>query len=372
MPSMHMHAMRVHTLSTQRPSCATPTPRAGRRGHRTRQSGGAIRTLLLILLLAAGALLGAGAWWLQQPLPLRGESIELAIEPGQTPREIARGWVAAGIDTPDWLLYQWFRFSGDARLIRAGNYEASVGATPRDLLRMMVQGDERLSVVRLIEGWTFRQFRSELSRSEGLKPATQGMSEQAIMAAIGSPGLPAEGQFFPDTYAYAKGSTDLAVLKRAHHAMQRQLDAAWQQRQPGSNLTTPQQALILASIVEKETGRPADRTMIASVFHNRLRIGMPLQTDPTVIYGLGDAFDGNLRRSHLQEDTPFNTYTRRGLPPTPIAMPGKASLMAAVQPASSRALYFVARGDGTSAFSENLNDHNRAVDQYQRRPRKNP
>lgn len=331
-----------------------------------------IRTLLLALLLLAGAALGAGAWWLQQPLPLRGDSAELAIEPGQTPREIARNWVAAGVDAPDWLLYQWFRLSGDARLIRAGNYEASTGTTPRDLLRMMVQGDERLSVVRLIEGWTFRHFLTELAQAEGLKPASQGMSEQAIMAAIGSPGLPAEGQFFPDTYAYAKGSTDLAVLKRAHHAMQRQLDAAWQQRQPGSNLTTPQQALILASIVEKETGRPSDRAMIASVFHNRLRIGMPLQTDPTVIYGLGEAFDGNLRRSHLQDDTPFNTYTRRGLPPTPIAMPGKASLMAAVQPASSRALYFVARGDGTSAFSENLNDHNRAVDQYQRRPRKSP
>lgn len=358
MPSMHMLATRVHNPSRLRPSAS--------------QAGGVIRTLLLALLLLAGAALGAGAWWLQQPLPLRGESAELAIEPGQTPREIARNWVAAGVDAPDWLLYQWFRFSGDARLIRAGNYEAGTGTTPRDLLRMMVQGDERLSVVRLIEGWTFRHFLTELAQAEGLKPASQGMSEQAIMAAIGSPGVPAEGQFFPDTYAYAKGSTDLAVLKRAHHAMQRQLDAAWQQRQPGSNLTTPQQALILASIVEKETGRPSDRAMIASVFHNRLRIGMPLQTDPTVIYGLGEAFDGNLRRSHLQDDTPFNTYTRRGLPPTPIAMPGKASLMAAVQPASSRALYFVARGDGTSAFSENLNDHNRAVDQYQRRPRKSP
>lgn len=353
-----MHVTRVHTLSHQRP-CA-------------RQSGGVVRTLLLNLLLISTALVIAGAWWLQRPLPLRGATAELAIESGQTPREIARNWVAAGIDAPDWLLYQWFRFSGDARLIRAGNYEAGAGTTPRDLLRMMVQGDVRLSVVRLIEGWTFRRFMAELALAEGLKPATQGMSEQAIMAAIGSPGLPAEGQFFPDTYAYAKGSTDLAVLKRAHHAMQRQLEAAWRQRPQDSVLTTPQQALILASIIEKETGRPSDRAMIASVFHNRLRIGMPLQTDPTVIYGLGDAFDGNLRRNHLQGDTPFNTYTRRGLPPTPIAMPGKAALMAAVQPAPSKALYFVARGDGTSAFSENLNDHNRAVDQYQRRLRKSP
>lgn len=362
MPSMHMHSTRVHTLSS--PGPCRPVPH--------RQAGGVIRAFLFALVLLTGALLASGAWWLQRPLPLRGEAAELAIEPGQTPREIARGWVAAGIDTPDWLLYQWFRVSGDARLIRAGNYEASAGTSPRDLLRMMVQGDERLSVVRLIEGWTFRQFLAALAQAEGLKPATRGMSEQAIMAAIGSPGLPAEGQFFPDTYAYAKGSTDLAVLKRAHHALQRQLDAAWQQRQPGAPLASPQQALILASIVEKETGRASDRPMISSVFHNRLRIGMPLQTDPTVIYGLGEAFDGNLRRSHLQEDTPFNTYTRRGLPPTPIAMAGKASLLAAVQPASSKALYFVARGDGSSAFSENLNDHNRAVDQYQRRPRKSP
>lgn len=362
MASMHMHSTRVHPFSPVGPAARLPS----------KQSGGVIRTLVLWLLLLAIAVAGAGAWWLQQPLPLRGETAEMAIEPGQTPREIARGWVAAGVDAPDWLLYQWFRVSGQARLIRAGNYELDRGATPRDLLRMMVRGDERLSVVRLIEGRTFRQFLAELAQADGLKPATQGMSEAAIMAAIGAPGVPAEGQFFPDTYAYAKGATDLTVLKRAHHAMQRQLEAAWQQRQPNSTLQSPREALILASIVEKETGRPTDRAMIASVFHNRLRIGMPLQTDPTVIYGLGESFDGNLRRTHLQEDNPFNTYTRRGLPPTPIAMPGKASLLAAVQPASSKALYFVARGDGTSAFSENLNDHNRAVDQYQRRPRKSP
>ena len=327
-----------------------------------------------MLALFFSALVGAAwfAWWLNRPLPLRSDAVELAIEPGQSPREIARGWAAAGVDTPDWLLFQWFRLSGQARLIRAGNYEATAETTPRDLLRMMVQGDERLSVVRLIEGWTFRRFLGELAQAEGIRMTTQGMSDEAIMAAIGSPGLPPEGQFFPDTYAYAKGSTDLKVLKRAHHAMQRQLQAAWQARHPEGALQSPQQALILASIVEKETGRASDRPMIASVFHNRLRIGMPLQTDPTVIYGLGDAFDGNLRRSHLREDNPFNTYTRRGLPPTPIAMPGKASLLAAVQPATSRALYFVARGDGSSQFSENLDDHNRAVDRYQRRIRNNP
>jgi len=170
----------------------------------------------------------------------------------------------------------------------------------------------------------------------------------------------------PDSYAYAKGSSDLAVLQRAHRAMRRQLDAVWRQRAPDARLTSPQDALILASIVEKETGLASDRAMISSVFHNRMRIRMPLQTDPTVIYGLGDAFDGNLKRIHLQTDTPFNTYTRPGLPPTPIAMPGKAALLAAVQPAQSKALYFVARGDGSSVFSATLAEHNRAVNQYQR------
>jgi UPF0755 protein len=364
---MNMHAKRLQAHSQQPPFAG----KAGRSAHLL-QLGGAFRSLLLLLLLIAGGLLGSAAWWLHQPLPLRAETAELAIEPGQTPRDIAKAWVGAGIDAPDWLLYQWFRFSGDARLIRAGNYEIRTGTNPRQLLRMMVRGDESLSVVRLIEGWTFRRFLSELAQAEGLKRESQGMSDSEIMAAIGSPGMPPEGQFFPDTYAYAKGTTDLAVLKRAHHAMQRQLEAAWQQREPNAPVQTTQQVLILASIIEKETGRPDDRAMISSVFHNRLRIGMRLQTDPTVIYGLGDAFDGNLRRVHLQDDTPFNTYTRAGLPPTPIAMPGKASLIAAVQPAASKALYFVARGDGSSVFSENLNDHNQAVNRYQRNIRKSP
>ena len=186
------------------------------------------------------------------------------------------------------------------------------------------------------------------------------------MQKLERPGLHPEGRFFPDTYTYAKGSSDLAVLRRALRAMDRQLDAAWRQRAPNLPLRTPDEALTLASIVEKETGRPSDRAMISSVFNNRLRIGMMLQTDPTVIYGLGTQFDGNLRRRDLQTDTPWNTYTRAGLPPTPIAMPGKASLLAAVQPSQSKALYFVARGDGTSHFSASLDEHNRAVNKYQR------
>jgi UPF0755 protein len=222
--------------------------------------------------------------------------------------------------------------------------------------------------VRLIEGWTFRQFRAELAKADALKPTTAALTDVALMAAIGAPaGQSPEGRFHPDTYAYSKGSSDLAVLKRAYHAMQKRLDAAWQERAGNSPLRTPDDALVLASIVEKETGVGADRGRVAGVFANRLRIGMPLQTDPTVIYGLGESFDGNLRKRDLLADTPYNTYTRGGLPPTPISMPGKASLLAAVHPEPTKALYFVARGDGSSAFSETLADHNRAVNQFQRK-----
>jgi len=186
------------------------------------------------------------------------------------------------------------------------------------------------------------------------------------MKVLGAPGVAPEGRFFPDTYTYAKGSSDLAVLKRAMRAMDKRLQAAWSQRQSDSPLQTPEQALILASIGEKETGSGSDRALISGVFSNRLRIGMMLQTDPSVIYGMGAAFDGNLRRRDLQADTPWNTYTRSGLPSTPIAMPGAAALLAAVQPAPTKALYFVARGDGSSQFSNSLDEHNRAVNKYQR------
>jgi UPF0755 protein len=264
------------------------------------------------------------------------------------------------------LLYWWFRLSGQDRQIKAGSYEVEAGTTPRSLLRQLVRGEESLRVVTLVEGWNFKQLRAALLKAELLKPATRGLEPDAIMAMLGKPGVAPEGRFFPDTYMYAKGSTDLAVLKRALRAMDKHLDAAWAQRQPGTVLKSADEALILASIIEKETGRASDRPMISGVFNNRLRIGMLLQTDPTVIYGLGDAFDGNLRRSHLKADTPWNTYTRGGLPPTPIAMPGKAALLAAVQPAPTQALYFVARGDGSSQFSDNLDAHNRAVNKFQR------
>jgi UPF0755 protein len=321
---------------------------------------------LIVLLVIAGAGTAAALWrWLDQPLPLKSNTVELSIEPGTNPREVANAWVRAGVNVPSRLLYEWFRWSGDARRIRAGSYVVGPEVSPRQLLAKMVQGDEAFERVRLIEGWTLKQFRAELARAPHLKPVGAGMSDAQLMSAIGADGVAAEGRFFPDTYMYSRGVSDLTVLKRAYETMHRHLNAAWGAR-AGELPRTPDEALILASIVEKETGKESDRAQVAGVFNNRLRVGMPLQTDPSVIYGLGDTFDGNLRKRDLLTDGPFNTYTRPGLPPTPIAMPGLASLKAAVNPERTKALFFVARGDGSSVFSESLLDHNRAVNQYQR------
>ena len=321
----------------------------------------AVAALVALLLLA-----GLAWWWLERPLPLSAATAELSVEAGTTPRDIAQAWVDAGVQTSPRLLYAWFRWSGQSRRIRAGSYEIDAGTSPRRLLEKMVQGDEALEHVRFIEGWTLRQLRAAIARAPNLKPASAALNEAELMAAVGAPGQAAEGRFFPDTYAYSRGVSDITVLKRAHRAMRQRLAAAWAERAPGIALRNAEEALTLASIVEKETGLAADRGLVASVFNNRLRIGMPLQTDPTVIYGLGAAFDGKLRKRDLLADTPYNTYIRSGLPPTPIALPGLASLRAAVRPEPSKALYFVARGDGSSVFSDNLADHNRAVNTYQR------
>jgi UPF0755 protein len=324
--------------------------------------------LMLASLLGLSVLLGgAAAWWLNHALLSdKQSSVDLSIDPGTPPKAIAAAVAEAGVDVNPALLYAWFRASGQARLIKAGSYEITPETTPVSLLRKLVRGEASMLSITLVEGWNIRQVRAALKNAEQLQDSTSGLSEAEFMAALGRPGVHPEGRFYPDTYTYAKRSSDKALLQRALRAMDKRLDKTWAQRAPGSPLKTPQDALILASIVEKETGKPSDRAMISSVFHNRLRIGMPLQTDPTVIYGLGVSFDGNLRKKDLQTDTPWNTYTRGGLPPTPIAMPGQASLLAAVQPANSRALYFVARGDGSSQFSETLQAHNLAVNQFQR------
>lgn len=340
--------------------------RAARVVERNRWPGWARGLMTTVSIL--GLLAALGLWWLHHPLSLKHEVVEVTIERGRPVRAIAADWVAAGVDTPVWALQLWFRFSGESRRIRAGSYAAEAGTTPLDLLERMVRGEESLENLTLIEGWNFRQVRAALSKAPGLRQTLQDLDDAAVMRALGSPGLPAEGWFFPDTYRYARGVSDRTVLLQAHAAMQAQLRKAWSERAADLPLRTPAEALVVASIIEKETGRADDRGLIAGVFINRLRLGMPLQSDPTVIYGMGASFDGNLRRRDLQSDTPFNTYTRRGLPPHAIAMPGAAALQAALQPQSTRALYFVARGDGSSQFSATLEEHNQAVWRYQKMP----
>jgi UPF0755 protein len=312
------------------------------------------------------ALAGAGgAWWINHPLALKTESVELTIEPGTPARLAAQAIANAGVQVNPSLLYWWFRLSGNARQIKAGSYEISQGETPLSLLRKLLRGEEIQRTLTLLEGMSFRELRVVLLNADHLRPDSQGMSDSLVMEKLGRPKLSPEGRFFPDTYNYAKGSSDLDVLLRAMKTMDQQLDAVWQKRALDIPLKTSEEALILASIIEKETGRPTDQPMISSVFNNRLRKGMLLQTDPTVIFGMGTKFDGNLRKRDLKADTPWNTYTRAGLPPTPIALPGKGALLAAVQPAKTKALYFVSRGDGTSEFSATLEEHNRAVNKFQ-------
>jgi UPF0755 protein len=293
---------------------------------------------------------------------------EVSIEPGTSPKEVAAAVARSGVAVNPTLLYWWFRLSGQSRQIRAGSYEWSGQASPWQILQKLVRGDASSGSVTLVEGWNIRQVREALRKADRLKPDTAQLSDAQLMQSLGRPGDHPEGRFFPDTYTFSKGSSDTAVLRRAMRAMDKHLAAAWTERNPKVPLQTPEEALILASIIEKETGKISDQPEISAVFHNRLILGMRLQTDPTVIYGMGTRFDGNIRKSDLTSDTPYNTYTREGLPPSPISMPGKAALHAALHPIASKALYFVARGDGSSEFSATLEAHNRAVNKYQRSP----
>lgn len=257
------------------------------------------------------------------------------------------------------------RALGRSRAIKAGNYQLAARPTPLELLEKLTRGDVTQAEVRLIEGWTFAQLRAALDASPDLRHDSAGVEEGLLLSRLQIAEPHAEGLFFPDTYLFARGSSDLAVLRRAYLTMQRHLQAAWEARDEAAPYRAPYEALIMASIIEKETGLAAERDQIGGVLVNRLRLGMRLQVDPTVIYGLGEAFDGNLKKSHLLEDGPYNTYTRAGLPPTPIAMPGLASIHAATRPAQTDALYYVSRGDGSSHFSRNITEHNRAVSKYQ-------
>ena len=320
----------------------------------------------LLLILSLGG--GAGAWWLWAPSTLTQPVAEVSIEPGTSPKEVAAAVARSGVPVNATLLYWWFRLSGQSRQIRAGSYEWSGQASPWQVLQKLVRGDASSGSLTLVEGWNIRQVREALRKADRLKADTAQLSDAQLMQTLERPGEHPEGRFFPDTYTFSKGSSDTAVLRRAMRAMDKHLAAAWAERNPKVPLQTPEQALILASIIEKETGKISDQPEISAVFHNRLILGMRLQTDPTVIYGMGTRFDGNIRKADLTADTPYNTYTREGLPPSPISMPGKAALQAALHPAASKALYFVARGDGSSEFSATLEAHNRAVNKYQRSP----
>jgi UPF0755 protein len=295
--------------------------------------------------------------------------LEIEIPQGASFRTTLRQLERSGVKVRRGELELLARALGRERGIKAGNYYFAVAPTPLELLEKLTRGDVMQDEVRLIEGWTFAQFRAELDASPDLRHDSKGLDDAELLKRLQVGEGHPEGLFFPDTYLFAKGASDLNVLRRAYHSQERHLKAEWDARSPNVPYHTPYEALIMASIIEKETGKPEERDRIAGVLVNRLRIGMRLQVDPTIIYGLGAAFDGNLKKAHLLEDGPYNTYTRSGLPPTPIAMPGIASIHAALQPAKTDALYYVSRGDGSSQFSRNINEHNKAVSRYQRHGR---
>lgn len=319
--------------------------------------------IIMVLILSMG---GGAAYYVYSPLTPATLPMEFALNQGSSLGAVARQFEKQGLLSQPRLFVLMARLMGRAEKIKAGIYQLDHAVSPLELLDIITQGNVSKSQLTIIEGWNFRQLRSALNASSNLRHDTQALSDSEILQRIGAFESHPEGLFFADTYYVAAGSSDLELLKFAYRMMQQRLNEAWAARSPDLPLAAPYQALILASIVEKETGTAADRAMIAGVFTNRLRIHMMLQTDPAVIYGLGEAFDGNLRRRDLTTDTPYNTYTRGGLPPTPIAMPGRDALNAALHPAKTNALYFVARGDGSSKFSSNLNEHNRAVNHYQR------
>lgn len=324
-----------------------------------------LSNLLLLAVLGLAALAGWMFHYAQQPLDFPGDPHDLVLKHGSSLRGIAQQLVREGVLDEPWSFVLLVRAHGKAGEVKAGNYELHKGITPYDLFLMITDGATAQRGIVFIEGWTFAQMREELNRNEDVRHLTIPMTDEQILAQIGATGKVAEGLFFPDSYFFDKGMSDLDILKRAYQTMQRKLAGAWLEKEAGLPYRTPYEALIMASIVEKETGLGSERPMIARVFLNRLKIGMRLQTDPTVIYGLGESFDGNLRKRDLLQDSVYNTYTRSGLPPTPIAMPGLAAIEAALHPARGNALYFVGKGDGSHAFSATLNEHNRAVSRYQ-------
>ena len=325
-----------------------------------------IKKILLVILLFFAAFTGVTTRFYTHDLSLTSVRVNFTIPPGASLQEAAQRMEAAGVEMPAWQLSWFGRALGRAKSIKAGSYEIERGITAIELIDKLTRGEVLMADVLLVEGKTFAQWRAVLNEHPDLSHDSARLTNAEILQKIGATEKNPEGIFFPDTYVVDKGSSDLDVLRRARDAMLSNLSTAWAGRDPSLKVADAYALLTLASIVEKETGLPADRPQIASVFANRLRIGMPLQSDPTVIYGMGAKFDGNLRRLDLMTDSPWNTYTRTGLPLTPIAMPGMASLLAASRPPQSDYLYFVARGDGSSEFSTSLDEHNRAVNKFQK------
>lgn len=327
---------------------------------------GFIKKLIVTGVIVSVAAVAGFAWWTKQPITSQEPAIPFTVLPGSGVGVASQQIAAAGVPLNPTLFSLLARVTQKASRIKAGSYELKPGTTPRRLIDQLVRGEFAQESLTIIEGWTFKQMRQAIAGNRGLKHDTATLSDKELMAKISPDFKAPEGLFFPDTYLFAKGSSDLHIYKQAHTMLMNHLNAAWAKRDPSLPYANPYQALVMASIVEKETGQKSERAMIAGVFVNRLKLGMLLQTDPTVIYGMGDKYEGKIRKRDLETDTPFNTYTRPGLPPTPIALPGVQSLEAALGPAKTEALYFVSRGDGTSKFSGNLTDHNRAVNQYQR------
>ena len=322
--------------------------------------------LALAVVLVVAVWLGLRHYqetWLTAPLPGLQQPVVFELPAGASLAAVADSLHKAGwLDRPRiWVWYA--KWAGDSTRIKAGEYLLQPGTTPAALLQQFVTGSVLMHTLTIPEGWTFKQALAAIQANAAVTVEFRGLSQEEVMKRLGLPGRHPEGMFFPDTYRFPRGTTDRELLQQAQARLEDELASAWKKRKPALPLRTPYEALILASLVEKETGEPDERPLIAGVFVNRLRIGMRLQTDPSVIYGLGESFDGDLRRRDLQADTPYNSYTRAGLPPTPITLVGRAALEAAVRPAATEALYFVAtgNGDGRHLFATSLVAHNSNV-----------
>ncbi len=327
-----------------------------------------IRLIKYAILIAAILVMSFGAWlyiYARTPLNLSPQAQEINIKPKSSLKSIANQLVEQQVISNALPFIILARVLGKEPYLQAGDYTLNKNISPYQLMLSLNHGKSTQGSIIFIEGKTFKEMRIKLAKNDAVKSTIQGLTDAEIMHMIGNSEKHAEGLFFPDTFYFDRNTADTVLLKRAYDSMQAKLKAAWANRASNLPYKNSYEALIMASIIEKETGKASERPMISGVFLNRLRIGMRLQTDPTVIYGMGDNFDGNIRRKDLIADTPYNTYTRGGLPPTPIAMPGLAAIEAALHPEKTKALYFVGRGDGSHAFSNSLLEHNRAVAKYQ-------